>query len=294
LHAVVRALDTQGVLVIASAGNDNTSKPFYPAAFKEVVGVCSSTWYSKTKAAYSNFGTWVSLCAPGLHYVTRPVQPGGLASGTSFASPMVAGVLGQLLLDAPCVKPRRGLQALLRTADALTDPPHHLGAGLLNPKAAAHYLRMLYPCQASDGFLHRLLTWGRHVGTWLLTYAGLIVYFILSVFALPFLLAFVIDMQQRRMARRQQDAIHLAYSGSPTYRYQRLIAIKQRWQRTRKLRWHHQAELVAVLHALYVHGEPCWWCNSRETEPACVAPPTVENSGCHRCGLTVSELLSLD
>jgi hypothetical protein len=295
LHTVVRALDTQGVLVIASAGNDNTSKPFYPAAFKEVVGVCSSTRYSKTKAAYSNFGAWVSLCAPGLHYVTRPLQPGGLASGTSFASPMVAGVLGQLLLDAPCVKPRRGLQALLRTADVPADQTHHLlGAGLLNPKAAAHYLRMLYPCQASDGSLHRLLTWGRHIGTGLLAYVGLIVYFILSVFALPFLLAYVIDMQQRRMARRQQDAIHLAYTGSSTYRYQRLVALKQRWQRTQKLRWYHQAELAALLHAVYVHGEPCWWCDSREMTSTCAAPPTAEHTICRRCGLTVSELLSLD
>ena len=153
---------------------------------------------------------------------------------------------------------------------------------------------MLYPCQASDGFLQRLLTWVRHFGTGMLTYVGLIVYFILSVFALPFLLAFIIDIQQRRMARRQQDAIQLAYSGSPTYRYQRLVAIKQRWQRTRRLRRYHQAELVAILHALHVHGEPCWWCDSREVEPTCTALLTAENSVCSRCGLTVSELTSVD
>jgi hypothetical protein len=101
LHASVRALDMMGIPIIASAGNDNTSRPFYPAAFPEVLGVCSSTRHSRVKAAYSNFGPWVSLCAPGLQYVTRPLQHGDIASGTSFASPMVAGTLGQLLLDAP-------------------------------------------------------------------------------------------------------------------------------------------------------------------------------------------------
>ena len=74
---------------------------FLSAAFPEVLGVCSSTRHTRVKAAYSNFGPWVSLCAPGLQYVTRPLQPGDIASGTSFASPMVAGALGQLLLDAP-------------------------------------------------------------------------------------------------------------------------------------------------------------------------------------------------
>src|SRR5215510_7405957 len=117
LHASIRALDTMGIPIIASAGNDNTSKPFYPAAFPEVLGVCSSTRHTRVKAAYSNFGPWVSLCAPGLQYVTRPLQPGDIASGTSFASPMVTGTLGQLLLDAPCASPRAGLRALRRTAD---------------------------------------------------------------------------------------------------------------------------------------------------------------------------------
>src|SRR5262245_48247447 len=46
LYASVRSLDTAGIPIIASAGNDNTAKPFYPAAFSEVLGVCSSTRYT--------------------------------------------------------------------------------------------------------------------------------------------------------------------------------------------------------------------------------------------------------
>src|ERR1043166_8016420 len=137
LHASVRALDTTGIAIIASAGNDNTAKPFYPAAFPEVLGVCSSTRHTRVKAAYSNFGPWVSLCAPGLQYVTRPLQHGDIASGTSFASPMVAGTLGQLLLDAPCASPRAGLRALRRTAAPPAENQPALGAGILNSTTAS-------------------------------------------------------------------------------------------------------------------------------------------------------------
>jgi hypothetical protein len=291
LHDLVRVLHAQGVTIIASAGNDNVSKPFYPAAFKEVLGVCSSTRYSKTKAAYSNFGDWVSLCAPGLHYVTRPLQQGGLVSGTSFASPMVAGVLGQLLLQAPCASPQSGRKALLRTADPPADP-QHLGVRLLNPDAAAHYLRTLYACDSSGGFWQPLFSRVRHFATGVLTYLGLFVYFLLSVFAFPFLLAFVIEIFQRRAARCQQHAIQLAYTGSPDYRRLRLLACKQRWQRTGRMRRRQHAEFVALLHALHVHGEPCWWCDKPEVEPLCVSTITEEPGMCSRCGMTLSALTS--
>ena len=148
LHASVRALDTTGIPIIASAGNDNTSKPFYPAAFPEVLGVCSSTRHTRVKAAYSNFGPWVSLCAPGLQYVTRPLQPGDIASGTSFASPMVAGALGQLLLDAPCASPRAGLRALRRTADPPAENQPALGAGILNAPLPASICAVSTPARA--------------------------------------------------------------------------------------------------------------------------------------------------
>jgi len=38
IHDAIRGLQKLGAVMIASAGNDNTSKPFYPAAFHEVLG----------------------------------------------------------------------------------------------------------------------------------------------------------------------------------------------------------------------------------------------------------------
>src|SRR5712692_5714959 len=268
LHASVRTLDTTGIPIIASAGNDHASKPFYPAAFPEVLGVCSSTRHTRVKAAYSNFGPWVSLCAPGLQYVTRPIQPGGIASGTSFASPMVAGALGQLLLDAPCASPRAGLRALRRTADPPAEPQQELSAGLLNVTAAGRYLRSLYACQSPPGLGQRLLVRVQRLGTGIAMYLGLVVYFLVSIFAVPFLLAFIIDRFEQRAARRQHQAIQQAYAGSPDYRQQRLLALRQRFERTHKVRRRDRAELAALLQALHVYGEPCGWCGEPATEPS--------------------------
>ena len=293
LHASVRALDTTGIPVIASAGNDNTSKPFYPAAFPEVLGVCSSTRHTRVKAAYSNFGPWVSLCAPGLQYVTRPLQHGDIASGTSFASPMVAGTLGQLLLDAPCASPRAGLRALRRTADPPAEHQQELSAGILNSTTAGQYLRSLYTCQSPPGMWQRRLARIQRLGTGLATYVGLLVYFFVSIFAVPFLLAFIIDKLEQRAARRQAEVIQRAYAGSPDYRQQRLLALKHAFVRTNKIRRRERAELIALLHALHLYGEPCWWCGVATIEPCVDGWNTTDAlQQCSRCGWEVAASLT--
>jgi hypothetical protein len=291
LHARVRALDMEGIPIIASAGNDNTSRPFYPAAFPEVLGVCSSTRHTRVKAAYSNFGPWVSLCAPGLQYVTRPLRYGDIASGTSFASPMVAGTLGQLLLDAPCASPRAGLRALRRTADPPAEHQQELSAGILKSTAASQYLRSLYRCQSPPGMWQRLLARMQHLGTGVATYVGLVMYFFVSIFAVPCLLAFVIDKLEQRAARRQEEAIQRAYAGSPDYRQQRLLVLKHAFVRTQKIRRRERAEVAALLHALHLYGEPCWWCGATAPE-TCVNDWNTTDAlpRCSRCGWEIAAL----
>lgn len=296
-HAMVRKLVAAEVIMIASAGNDATTKPFYPAAFPEVLGVCSSTWYSKTKAAYSNAGSWVKLCAPGEQAVRRPpLQPEGLVRGTSFASPMVAGALGQILLEAPCVPAPAAVQALLRTAGPLREASSEseLGAGILDASAASHYVRNLYACEAASGsFWQRVLARGQRFGISLVTLLGLLVYFVVSIFAVPFVIAYGVERYERRLTRRQEAAIQRAYADTAGYRCQRLLELKTAVRKTHKLRWHEHAELVALLDATQRHQEHCWWCDgavnaSQETEPA--APDTPH---CTRCDRDVAALLAI-
>src|SRR5881296_1854742 len=89
---VAAAIDfavANNVVVIAAAGNSNTSEPQYPAAFPSVIGV-GSTDLQDVKASFSNYGQSVFVTAPGVNIFTA--FPGGYAvgSGTSFSSAIAA------------------------------------------------------------------------------------------------------------------------------------------------------------------------------------------------------------
>jgi len=88
----------KGVVVVAAAGNNASSVPFYPAAYPNVIAV-SSTDINDHLASSSNYGDWVDVAAPGTNIYSTlplndPLQPGGygLMGGTSIASPHVAGL----------------------------------------------------------------------------------------------------------------------------------------------------------------------------------------------------------
>ena len=55
-----------GLVVVAGAGNDRQSEPFFPAALKYVVGVGALDASGQRRACFSNYGWWVDACAPGV------------------------------------------------------------------------------------------------------------------------------------------------------------------------------------------------------------------------------------
>lgn len=53
-----------GVIIIAAAGNDNSSELFYPASYNGVVSV-SAIDFQNNRAPYSNYGNFIDASAPG-------------------------------------------------------------------------------------------------------------------------------------------------------------------------------------------------------------------------------------
>jgi subtilisin family serine protease len=88
------------VILVAAAGNNSSSAPFYPAASPGVLGV-AGTNEADLLYPWSDFGSWVRLAAPGCN--PAPVAGGGYANfcGTSSATPVVSGLIALALSMRP-------------------------------------------------------------------------------------------------------------------------------------------------------------------------------------------------
>jgi subtilisin family serine protease len=91
LQSAIQYAQSNNVILVASAGNDNTSTPQYPAGYSGVLGVAATDLHDQ-KASFSNYGNDIFVDAPGVNIISA--YPGGtysIASGTSFSAPAVAG-----------------------------------------------------------------------------------------------------------------------------------------------------------------------------------------------------------
>ena len=90
---------TVGTICVASAGNQSSPVPVYPAGYKNVIGV-ASTDNSDIRSTFSNYGSWVWLAAPGEGIITTyPWGTYAAVWGTSFSAPLVSGTVSLLLQE---------------------------------------------------------------------------------------------------------------------------------------------------------------------------------------------------
>ena len=99
LRDVIRSVTDQGVMVIAAAGNEAGTAPFYPAAYESTLAVTASTSSRNGQlAGYANFGTFVDLAVPGSTQVTIN-GASWTVQGTSVSAAFASGMAGGLAMD---------------------------------------------------------------------------------------------------------------------------------------------------------------------------------------------------
>lgn len=109
-----------GIVVVTAAGNDGASddrQPTYPAAFNlsNLIAVAASDQRDQL-ASFSNYGSRVAVAAPGVGIVSTEGAGIGTMSGTSMASPHVAGIAALLHAFKPSLSPAQTIAAVANGA----------------------------------------------------------------------------------------------------------------------------------------------------------------------------------
>jgi hypothetical protein len=118
LRSAITVAQLAGIVIVASAGNDGSCEPQYPAAYDGVIAVGALGPDGPTP--WTNYGEWVDACAPAVDLVssffagfdgpqarvntvdTDRFEGWATWSGTSFAAPVVVAALAREMVLGKC------------------------------------------------------------------------------------------------------------------------------------------------------------------------------------------------
>jgi thermitase len=129
----------KGTLLFMAAGNsgvDISSFPAYPSFL--TVGATTS---KDERSSFSNYGKAVDLVAPGSSILTTvPGKAYSYMSGTSFSSPLIAGVAALIFSVRPDLKPK-DVEAILRQTAVNIGDAFYFGSGRVSAAGAVALAR---------------------------------------------------------------------------------------------------------------------------------------------------------
>jgi subtilisin family serine protease len=157
--AIREAHDRYGMVIVAASGNEGRRGVRFPARLPETIAVGSAGVpgdYTR-RSTFSNWGPEVAVVAPGLNVISSVPrelcgtwvcvqdQPYAVASGTSFAAPMVTALAALIVSKHPFIAPYTVRDMIARSSVALPagETPGWAGAGrirLLQALKQRHYV----------------------------------------------------------------------------------------------------------------------------------------------------------
>lgn len=131
-NEAVKYAYNRGITTVACMGNDLSNDKAYPAAFDHVIAVCALN-EAGARAAYSNFGSWADISAPGSNIystVNGSNSAYDMMDGTSMATPVVSGACALYMSVLGHVQPDEMEEALKKNVNKVSGKG--LGAGVVD------------------------------------------------------------------------------------------------------------------------------------------------------------------
>jgi len=142
---------SNGVIIVASAGNDNNYDKHYPAGYENVIAV-SSVDNNYNKSYFSNKGDWIDVAAPGENIIST--YPGNYylnISGTSASAPFVSG-LSALILTRNSNLSNQDVRNLIRNNTDTYNPIRYIGTGVINSYKSLLQIENIPPLKPDKPF----------------------------------------------------------------------------------------------------------------------------------------------